>query len=113
MGLEPGLSLPLDLSSRLDLFGAVAYDGFQWDRSEESADYLDSLCLGLGAEFRRLIWFGRLRSVSFGLRHDWLDHDTNGGTDLSGNAWTFRFTIGAVLGFDPYVRLAELEDRGW
>ncbi|MFH1842915.1 MAG: hypothetical protein ABIF77_06880 [bacterium] len=102
IGLEPGVALLRGRHHGLDLHLGIGYEEIvtlpanEFDLEESHA--IDSFNLSASLTYR--FYFGPYQSRFFGLetRFEDTNHGTGGGSDLSGNAWSFRLGYGFYLG---------------
>ncbi|MEW6015689.1 MAG: hypothetical protein AB1690_10235 [Candidatus Zixiibacteriota bacterium] len=99
-GLDPVLRVYSSWNTSLEFFGGIGWDGIMAltadDLKENQGDYLNSLNLNLGFTLR--LFYGPRHTRYWGLqaRYNFLNYDTDGGTDLSGNSLSINLIWGAM-----------------
>ncbi|GEM_PF-2590502 len=99
-GLDPVLRVYTSWNTSLEFFGGIGWDGIMAltadDLKENQGDYLNSLNLNLGFTLR--LFYGPRHTRYWGLqaRYNFLNYDTDGGTDLSGNSLSINLIWGAM-----------------
>ena len=97
VGLEGGYRFLRTRRHALELIAGLGYDGIQAlpaDDLDDNGKWLSSWNLNAGLGYRH--YTGRHSTFHVGgeVRFEETGHATDGGSDLSGNAWSFRFLIG-------------------
>ncbi|MFH1845245.1 MAG: hypothetical protein ABIF77_18825 [bacterium] len=98
LGLEGGLRLFRASGHAVEVLAGLGYDGVLALPADadagRSARWLHSLNLNAGLAYRH--FFGKHGNTRIGLevRIEDTDHDTGGGSDLSGEAWNVRLVLG-------------------
>lgn len=96
MGLEFGRELWQNNRHEIDLLSGVGYEGFDAITGRGSDDNvsLASKNINFGAGYRFYLHPFSTTYVGLQMRYALIDYNSDGGSDLSGNAFTLRLTFG-------------------
>lgn len=98
-GGELGYELFTRGESQFELLGGVGYEGISGvgtDSNNGDGHYMNSLNLNLG--FRYKYFLSKYHDWYIGVqtRYNWVDFDSEGGSDLSGNAASLQLVVGRL-----------------
>ncbi|MEZ5359530.1 MAG: hypothetical protein R3F48_11990 [Candidatus Zixiibacteriota bacterium] len=110
-GLDIGYELLTTGNNQFELLGGIGYDGLSGDKENtygevDDAHFINSLNVNLGFRYKLFVskyhdWY-----VGVQTRYNVIDFDSEGGSDLSGNAVTLEFIVGR-LSSGEYKRQAK------